>query len=149
MPGRNITNLTPSYIHCRRNAARCDGEERHGEASSFIEPVACAEVIPRFGFAAARRGTIIITPAHQRRQRHQDGFRAPARLQAEVRAAIIDQIEFDVAPAPYQLELALRFGVRRVTSPLSDGHVSRQECAADSPHEIEDELDAAPLKWPL
>src|SRR5689334_18496951 len=77
----------------------------------FVQPVVGAEIVLSFGLAAARLRLVIVDPAHQRRQRHQNRFGAPASLQTEVRAAIIDQIEFDVAPAPDQLKLALALGV--------------------------------------
>src|SRR5438270_10468470 len=90
-------------------------------ASLFLQPVVGAEIIPGFGFAAARLWLVIVDPAHQRWQRHQDRFGAPACLKSEVRAAIIDEIELDVAPAPHQLKLALALRVRFITPPLGNG----------------------------
>ena len=40
-------------------------------------------------------------------QRHEDSLGAPARLQAEEGAAVVDQIELDVATAPVQLKSTL------------------------------------------
>ena len=51
-----------------------------------------------------RLGRVAVLPARERRQRHQDRFGAPAGLQPEQRAAVVDQVEFDIAAAPQQLE---------------------------------------------
>ena len=44
------------------------------------------------------------------RQAHQDRLHVAAGLQPEQRAAVVDQVELHVAPAPHQLVLALRLG---------------------------------------
>src|SRR5690606_8715273 len=59
------------------------------------------------------------------------GFGAAAALQAEQRAAVVDQVELDVAAAPVQLELALALAVRRVLAVRDDGQVRIQEAVTD------------------
>ena len=49
-------------------------------------------------------GLVVVVPAHHRRQRHQDRLDAAARLQAEQRAAVVEQVELDVAAAAELLE---------------------------------------------
>ena len=49
-------------------------------------------------------------PADFRGQAHQNGFDVAAGFQAESSAAVVQQVEFDVAAAPDQLMLALRAG---------------------------------------
>src|SRR5690606_35683544 len=56
-----------------------------------------------------------------------------AALQAEVGAAVVDQVEFDVAPAPVELEPALALAVRRVLAALDDRQVGVEEAVADRP----------------
>ena len=56
----------------------------------------------------------------------------PPRLQAEQRAAVVDQVELDVAAAPVQLELALAFAERRVLAALDDRQVGVEEAVADA-----------------
>ena len=61
----------------------------------------------------------VVAPFHHRRQRHQDRFGAAARLQAEQRAAVVHQVELDVAAAAVGLEVALALAVGRVLAPLA------------------------------
>ena len=68
-------------------------------------------VQPRLG--RARLGLPVVAPGHDRRHRHQDALGAPARLQAEQRAAVEHQVELDVAAAPVGLEVALALAVRQ------------------------------------
>src|SRR5215510_16163292 len=79
--------------------------------ASASEPILRFEICPGFGFGRIRLRFVIVDPPGQRRQRHQDRFRPPARLQSEYRSAVIDQVEFDVPPAPDQLKFALTFAV--------------------------------------
>ena len=67
----------------------------------------------RASLPAARLGLPVVAPLHERRQRHQDRFGAPARLQAEERAAVAHQVELDVAAAAVGLEVALALAVRQ------------------------------------
>src|SRR5689334_21628820 len=47
-------------------------------------------------------------PFHLRRQRRQDGLHIAAGLQPECGAAVVEQVELDIAPAPDQLLVAIR-----------------------------------------
>src|SRR3546814_13118333 len=60
----------------------------------------------------------------------QDGFCAPARLQAEQRATIEHQVEFHIASTPVGLEVALFVGVFHVPALFDDGHIGVQEAVA-------------------
>ena len=66
-------------------------------------------------------------PRRQRRQRHQDGFRIAAGHQTELGAAVVDQVEFDVAAAALELPGALGLSVRLVAAPLDDRQVGVEE----------------------
>ncbi len=68
----------------------------------------------------------VVAPFHHRRQRHQDRFGAPARLQAEQRAAVEHQVELDIAAAPVRLEVALALAVGHVLAALQDRQVGRR-----------------------
>ena len=72
--------------------------------------------------------------------------RAPARLQAEERAAVPHQVELHVASAPVGLEIALALAVRHAAPALDDRRVGRQEGVADRAHHREAALEAASLK---
>src|ERR1700676_948910 len=74
----------------------------------------------------------IVFPANQRRQRHQDGFGAAARLQAEQCASIVNQIEFDIAAPPVELKLPLAIAVRLVLAAFQNGHECRQKMLTDA-----------------
>src|SRR5512139_77099 len=90
-----------------------------------------------------RHGLPVVAPLHKGGQRHQDGFRAPAGLQPEQRAAVPDQVELDVAAAPVCLEVALPFAVRDVLPALENGSIRLQEMVADAPDEGEAAVEAA------
>ena len=74
----------------------------------------------------------VIVPSRERRHRHQDRLRAAPRLQPEQGASIIEQIEFDIAAAPIQLEVALALGPGLVPPALHDRHVRGQKMIADA-----------------
>ena len=79
-----------------------------------VGPVARPQEVavePRLG--RARLGPPVVAPGDDRRHRHQDALGAPARLQAEQRAAVVDQVELDVAAAAVGLEVALALAVGR------------------------------------
>src|SRR6185369_1000558 len=91
----------------------------------------------------ARLVLALVGPTGQRRHRHQDRLGTSARLQAEVRAAVPHQVEFDVAAAPVQLEIALTVTVRQVLAALQDRHVGIQETIGDRSHHREAVHEAA------
>src|SRR5881628_1798064 len=68
--------------------------------SSFAQPVSRPQEIPIESCFRTRRIRLpVITPLHERGQGHQYRLGAAGRMQAEQRAAIINEIELDVAPA--------------------------------------------------
>src|SRR5882724_9287973 len=101
------------------------------------------EEVPRFGFASACIGLVIVDPPHKRRERHQYRLSPAPCLQPEVRPAVIDQVELDVAPAADQLKLALALGVRLSSAPVGYGKIRWKKRPTDSLDELEDEFDPA------
>src|SRR3546814_8509447 len=70
-------------------------------------------------------------PARLRRQGHQDGFGVAAGHQAELGAAVVEQVEFDVAPAAHELPVALLGGPGLVHVAADDAGIDLEEGAAD------------------
>src|SRR5207342_1190559 len=95
------------------------------------QPVARPQVIGQSRLGAAGFRGEAVFPAHPRRQAHQDRFAASARLQPEQRAAVVYQVELDVASAPVQLELALAFAMRHAAATFDDRQVGIEETIAD------------------
>src|SRR5512136_1420326 len=74
----------------------------------FSDPVPGAQEVPIEFLLRARWFRLpVVAPFHDGRQRHEYRLRAPARLQPEQRAAIIDEIEFDVTSAAVRLKIPL------------------------------------------
>src|SRR6185436_20888590 len=88
-------------------------------------------------FSRSGLGLPVVAPGDQRRQRHQDRLGAAARLQAEQRAAVVDEVELDVAPAAIRLEGALALAEGMLPALLDDRRIGGQEMVADRPREIE------------
>src|SRR5437762_1211488 len=103
------------------------------------------EEVPRFRLASAPIGLVIVDPSHERRERHQYRFSPASGLQPEVRPAVIDKIELDVASAADQLKLSLALGVGLSSAPIGYGKIGRKKGPADSLDELEDEFDPAPV----
>jgi hypothetical protein len=110
----------------------------------FPGPVARPqEVAVEARLGRARLRTPVVTPGDHRRHRHQDALGAAARLQAEQRAAVVHEVELDVAAAPVGLEVALALAVRGVAAAPDDRQVRRQEGVADRAHQREARVEAA------
>src|SRR3954452_6230358 len=92
--------------------------------------------IERF-FRRPWRRLPVVAPCRARRHRHEDRFGAPARLQAEQGAAVVDQVEFDIASAAVGLEFALALAERQALSSLDDRQIGGQEMLADRAHQRE------------
>src|SRR5690606_23394001 len=92
---------------------------------------------------AARLRLIAILPAYSRWQAHQDRLGAAAGLQAEQRSAVEHQVEFDVATATVQLELALALAPGHAAAALDDRQVGIEEGIADRALIAEAVLEAA------
>src|SRR5690606_29588719 len=96
-------------------------------------------------------------PGDQWRQRHQDRVRVAAGLEAELGAAVVQQVELHVAPAPLQLIGALGVGPGAIHVPRDQPRVDVEERLADLAGErevtlqvvlqvvVEDAADAAVL----
>src|ERR1700674_5039275 len=84
-------------------------------------------------------------PAHHRRKRHQDRVGAAPGLQAEESAAVVEQVELDVAAAPIELELALAIAEGNAAAPLDDRQVRGEEGIAHPAQELETAREA-PLR---
>src|SRR3546814_15463602 len=55
----------------------------------------------------------MLVPCRVRGQAHQDRVDIAAGLEPEQRAAIVDEVEFGVAPAPFELARLVRVGPRQ------------------------------------
>ncbi len=88
--------VEPGYQHRQRDHITTQmGRERARQRpfpARFLEPAAS-----------------VSRPLHQRRHRGEDRGDVAAGLQAEDRAAVVDQVELDIAPAADELFLALGF----------------------------------------
>src|SRR5881396_2068710 len=112
--------------------------------SSFAQPVSRSQEIPiESSFRARRIRLPVITPLHQRGQGHQYRLSAAGRLQAEQRAAIIDEIELDIAAAAISLEVSLTLAVRKIFPALDDGKISREKMVADGASELETRIETS------
>ncbi len=77
--------------------------------TDFVEHMCCggSDPLARFAqsleqrlFAGACLGLVIVAPAHQRGQGHEDGLGAAVGLESKQGSPVVDQIELDVAAAP-------------------------------------------------
>src|SRR5205814_2861002 len=73
----------------------------------------------------------IESPGDKRREAHEDGFHVPARAQAEERAAIVDQVELDVAPTPAEELRPIFLRIWQRAAALRERRVGGQERVAD------------------
>src|SRR5882672_1206765 len=110
----------------------------------FAEPVPRAQKVPVELLLRARRIRLpVVAPFHDGRQRHEYRLRPPARLQPEQRAAIIDEIEFDVATAAVRLKIPLALPIGEVPAALQHRQVCRQEVIPHAAHQSEARIEAA------
>src|SRR5258706_10618872 len=126
------TTCTTSAYCASKSALVVERLQRRGNASAATShPVARnQEIGVKPGFGRAALGLPVVTPFHDRRQGHEDGFGAATGLQAEQRSAIIDQVEFDVTAAPVGLEIALDFAERQILAAFDNRHVGVQQVIA-------------------
>src|SRR4051812_24408558 len=89
------------------------------------------------------RGLPVVAPGGLGRHRHEDRFAAAARLEAEQSAAVIHQVEFDVAPAAVELEVALTVPERRSFPLIQDRQIGGQERVAHRACEAERKIEIA------
>src|ERR1700684_3322002 len=81
--------------------------------------------------AYAGMSGIVLRPVHHRQHRGEDGVDIAAGAQAENGAAVIEQIELDIAAAAHQLFLALGFGPRFCEILSYQFRIDAEESAAD------------------
>src|SRR5690625_3950381 len=109
-----------------------------------LQPVPGYEEVPgQGGLGAVRLRLPVIVPAHQGWQGHQNGFGAPAGLQAEQGAAVVNQVELHVAPPAIELKMPLPLTVLHVFAPLYYGQVGVEKAVPHSAHEIKAALEPA------
>src|SRR3546814_3790725 len=70
-------------------------------------------------------------PRRQRRQAHQDRVDIAAGLEAEQGAPVVDEVEFGVAAAPFELPGLVLFGEGRLHPPPHQFRIDVQERLAD------------------
>src|SRR5690606_1664572 len=104
---------------------------RRGSGRFARQPVAWHEVVAQARLGAAVLRLEAVFPAHARGQAHQDRLGPATALQAEQRAAVVDQVELDVAAAAVELELALALAIGGVLATLHDRQVGIEEAVAD------------------
>src|SRR5579863_5616359 len=73
-------------------------------------------------------------PRDLRRQRHQDRFDIAAGSETEPRAAVVKQVEFNIAPAANKLVAALFGGPGGVHPGPRDPRIDREKRLAHAPH---------------
>src|SRR3981081_1017262 len=114
--------------------ARLDGAPPQSKISvDFPAYIRCAS-IPRS------------RPARLGRQGHQDRFDIAAGHQAELGAAIVQQVELDIAAAPHQLVLALGFRPRLVHVPAHQPGIDFQEALAAAARKSEGAREVAAVE---
>src|SRR2546423_190689 len=102
-----------------------------GENCLVLFPVAgLQEVFVEPFFRRSGLGLPVVAPGGVRRQRHQDRLGAPARLQAEERPTVVDQVELDIPPAAVELEVPFTLSVRGVLASLEEREVRRNKGVA-------------------
>ena len=92
---------------------------------------------------------IVVLPAHKRRKRHQYRFSPPLSLETKVRAAIIDQVEFNVASTPEQLKLSLAVGVLLLLPVLRYWKIGGKKSTPNPLNKLKDGFDAAVICGPF
>src|SRR5690606_14205453 len=84
-------------------------------------------------------------PGRQRRQAHQDGIDIAAGLEPEQRAAVVDQVELGIAPAPFELAAPVGLVERRRHPPSHQPGEDVEERLADVAGEGEILRESRPL----
>src|SRR6266705_3233731 len=112
--------------------------------SSFSEPIPSTQEIPiESSFRTRRVGLPVITPLHERGQGHQYRLGAAGRLQAEQRAAIINEIELHIAAAAIGLEIPLALAVRKTFPALDNRKIGWKKMVADAASKLEARIETA------
>src|SRR5438067_85536 len=148
MSRRTSSNLPPkTCAPSTRVSSKCrsaTSTPRGARGSSAIEPIPRDKKIAvELRFARPQLGRPVVAPLCARRHRQQDRFGAAARLQAEQRAAIPDEIELDVAAAAIRLKIALSLAVRRILAAREYRLVRSQKVIAHRFRQGEAALESA------
>src|SRR5439155_23378059 len=94
--------------------------------SSFAQPVSRSQEIPiESSFRTRRIRLPVIAPLHERGQGHQYRLSAAGRLQAEQRAAIIDEVALHLAVAAIGPEVSLPLAARKIFPAPHHGLIGR------------------------
>src|SRR5207244_3977071 len=96
---------------------------------SLVEarPVPRPQELDQLRLARARLRAVVVAPARHRRQRHEDRLDPAAGLEAEERAAVVQQVELHVPPAAELLKGPLALAVGRVLAPPGDRYIGVEE----------------------
>src|SRR3546814_3362915 len=88
--------------------------------------------------ALRKRGALFLSgPFGERRQAHQDRVDIAAGLEPEQSPAVVDEVEFGIAPAPDQLRLALGLGEGQAHAAAHDLREDVEERLADRLRQLE------------
>src|SRR5258708_1029144 len=80
---------------------------------------------------------VVVAPADDRWQRHEDGLGASAGLESEQGATVVDEVEFGIPAATVFLEGPLSFRVGHVLAALDNRRIGAQESVASVLDEVE------------
>src|SRR5712692_78510 len=96
-------------------------------SAGIVRPISRLQVVEQLRLRRAGRRGFVVAPHHSQRQAHQDRFDAPAGLEPERGAAVIEQVELDIPAAADELPEALGFAVRLAHTLLNDRDVGGEE----------------------
>ena len=103
-----------------------------------LSPIPWLKKFQSLGFAGPRFGFEIVNPSHQRRKTHQNGFGSATRFKTENRAAIVEEIELDIAAAAIKLILTLLLAdTAHSCVVVAMGTYASRKCVADLLNELE------------
>src|SRR5690242_18153779 len=114
-------------MHALRQSA-CSMASRN-----FGPPIATSAAFPtlRSSTRSFRKWQAGLRPLHDRRHRRQDRLDITAGAQTENGAAVVEQVELDIAAAAHELFLALGLGPRRCKISLYQHRIDLAQRAAD------------------
>src|SRR5438477_5247058 len=154
MSRRITAAMSPHTITRRRSA--CGMREAATPITTALSPASTISIRMTWSSAASAgekmcRVCISVSaagsgPAHERRQRHQDGVHISPCLEAEPRAAVVEQIELGVAPAADELMLPLIVRPLPVHAPPHNLRINFEESETHVAHEGEIGIPVAARK---
>jgi len=81
-------------------------------------------------------GAVVVVPPNERRQRHENRLGAALRLQPELGASVVEEVELDIPATSEELPLSLFFAHRLSFTSLYERFVERGEEEAQSTDEL-------------